>query len=249
MRAQKGVKVLITVPTMGWVKTELAARLEQYRGEQWVRVHYISNMADHAAARNHLAMFSFSPDVYTHWLMIDADQVPPPDFVERMLEVNRPIVSGLTYGFRPSIPNIGPPVVWPAVWKAARDPEGFEHYDQLRVDQIPEEGLLEGSDIAVGCFCMLVREDVMRALIPPYFKTEYLEPTQEKTRSEDLYFCTKVRQAGFSITVLPDLVCEHHKTINTAEILKYGRRLQQRGFGEGARSQLCSKEHGVPCQD
>ena len=214
-------KVLLIVPTLGWVKTELASRLEEYRQDPNVRVVYLSNIKDHAAARNAGIIYHFDPGVYTHVLFVDADTVPPAHFVERLLAVGDPIVSGMTYIFRPPVPNVGPARVLPALWLKVDQPDGTQTYAQVL--SISDEDVVRDPRIATGCFTMLIASEVFERLAPPYFKTEYLEPTQEKVISEDLYFCRKAAEAGFTISILRDLVCHHHKTTEVSAILAYGR--------------------------
>lgn len=204
---------------MGWIRTELARRLVEYWDDPRVRVRFLMNVQDVAAARNEAVMFHFDPISFTHVLLIDADTIPPSGFVDRLLAVNRPIVSGVTYILKTSKPNVGDgrPMLRPAIWRKQQyRADGSSSYFQL--PEVPEEGVLEEPGLAAGCFCMLIQADVFAALRVPYFKTEYQEETQEKTRGEDIYFCAKAEEAGFPTTVACDVVCDHVKTISLNQV-------------------------------
>jgi len=150
--------------------------------------------------------------------MIDADTVPPGGFIDRMLEVDRPIVSGVTHIFKHAQPNRGGPMVKLALWKRRRQADGTYCADNVR--SIPDEGILEDEGLMAGAFCMMVHSDVLESMNQelPWFKTSYVEETQEKLESEDLYFCRKAIEKGWKVSVLCDLICSHWKTINLKDV-------------------------------
>ena len=65
----------------------------------------------------------------------------------------------------------------------------------------------------IGGGCMMVKTDVLKHLEPPYFKTvdNFVTEGTEIARAstEDLYFCTKVRQAGYKILADAHVMCNH----------------------------------------
>jgi hypothetical protein len=184
-----------------------------------VVVRAISNVQDVAAARNELVLYHYDYEAFTRLVLIDADTVPPPRFLDRMLEVNRPVVSGVTHIFKPYKPHVGGPEVRWALWKRRIQKDGTDTYDNVK--EIQSSGLLEEEGLATGCFCMMIQSEVLQRLSVklPFFKTEYNEETQEKTRSEDIYFCGRVeRELGIRISILTDLICGHYKTTNLEQI-------------------------------
>lgn len=208
---------------MGWVKSELLARLMQYWGDPRVVIGPpLSNVQDVAAARNEIVLYHYDYVAFTRLLMIDADTVPPPDFIDRMLAVDKPIVSGVTHIFKPFVPNKGGPEVKLALWQKRQQSDGTYTADILSPGAIPETGVFEDDSLLTGCFCMMISSDVLQAIKPPWFKTTYVEITQEKQESEDLYFCRRAIEAGYQVSILCDLICQHWKTTNLADVAEFG---------------------------
>jgi len=217
--------ILIAIPTMGNIRTELVARLQDYSHVEDFRidVRVIANVQDHAAARNELVMYHFTPEGYTHLLFIDADTVPPGGFIEALLAMKAPVASGIAHVWRKKQANRPGPAPLPAIWHRVLQQDGTPTYQMYGA--VPKSGVLVMSDIAIGCFCMMIAADVIARLAKhlPFFKTTYLEETQEKQFSEDIYFCERVTQElGLPIAVNFDLVCGHYKTINLADVAEYG---------------------------
>lgn len=66
-----------------------------------------------------------------------------------------------------------------------------------------------------GAGCMLINTKVFENLEPPYFKftQQYEEKDGEQNLimvSEDIYFCRKVRSAGYKIKAHGAVLCEHY---------------------------------------
>jgi hypothetical protein len=65
----------------------------------------------------------------------------------------------------------------------------------------------------IGAGCMMVKTEIFKHLEKPYFKTvdDFItEGTNTSNAStEDLYFCNKVRQAGFQILADAHVICNH----------------------------------------
>lgn len=213
-------KIAIRIPTMGSIRTELLGRLQEYQHDRRIDVQPISGISDHAAARNQLVMYHYDYAAYTHLCLIDSDTVPPMGFIDRMLAVDRPVVSGVCHIFQHREPNKsrGAYVRW-ALWVKRLQEDQTVTYD--KVWKIPSRAVFERPGLVTGCFCMLIRSEVLEKLSHqmPWFKTTYLEQTQEKMESEDLYFCRRVEEElGIRITILTDLVCDHWKTVNLAHV-------------------------------
>lgn len=66
-----------------------------------------------------------------------------------------------------------------------------------------------------GTGCMLIRTEVFRHLEKPYFKTieEYVEVEGQigcQKMTDDIYFCQKVKEAGFKILAHGGVLCGHY---------------------------------------
>jgi hypothetical protein len=219
---------------MGTVKSELLARLNQYMHDPLVgEVRVISNIQDHAAARNELVMFH-DVEAFTHLLMLDSDTVPPIGFLEKMLAADSPVVSAVTHvwrakkGFREPKPML-------ALWEEYKQSDGTVIYVQCE----DYEAVQDKSKLVTGCFCMLIESQVFvnyrEKFGLPFFKTEYLPETQEKTCSEDIWFCRNLHKMGVPIKILPDVVCEHFKTVSLADIARYGQIRYLEGLEDAAK--------------
>ena len=68
-------------------------------------------------------------------------------------------------------------------------------------------------DVA-GCDCLLIHTDVLRAIEPPWFSREWVfEPGQQISdiATEDFYFFTKARAAGFQLMADTIVQCGHEE--------------------------------------
>lgn len=68
---------------------------------------------------------------------------------------------------------------------------------------------------SAGTGCMMIRTEVFKHLEKPYFKTveEYIDCGDQvgcKKMTDDIYFCEKVRKAGFSILAHGGVICGHY---------------------------------------
>lgn len=61
----------------------------------------------------------------------------------------------------------------------------------------------------LGTGCMMVNMDVFEHLAEPWFLTT---DTATKKETDDLYFCSKVREAGFEIWAHGGILCHHYDT-------------------------------------
>jgi hypothetical protein len=67
---------------------------------------------------------------------------------------------------------------------------------------------------SAGTGCMLIRTDVFKHLEKPYFKTveQYIDVNGQlgcQKMTDDIYFCMKVRAAGFKIIAHGGVLCGH----------------------------------------
>ena len=129
---------------------------------------------------------------------IDDDTVPPNDAGRHLLyllEQNGPalggkvMVAGGIYTTRCSPPE---PIVY-------RDKGAGSAWDW----KVGETFKVWG----IGTGCMMINLEVFKHLPEPWFQTTMLA---EKKETDDLYFCEKVRQAGFEIMAHGGILCHHY---------------------------------------
>lgn len=137
----------------------------------------------------------------THIFFMDADIVPSPDALTRLLSHGLPIVSGL---YRRRLPPYEPMAFVkrppPQSPSSAKQP----HFGVVRrgkgkvLQPISMKGpRLRNVDV-VGAGCLLIRREVFEKVPAPWFTSEWRE---EGHLSEDFSFCEKARKVGYRIAV------------------------------------------------
>lgn len=118
------------------------------------------------------------------WIwFVDDDHTFPPDTLMRLLSGNVDIISPLCLSRKP-----------PFRAYAYRVNPDTGRYDGVPYTTLPSTGI-HAYD-AVGSGALLVRRRVFEALQYPWFEEGKTSPD---ALGEDLYFCSKAREAGFSI--------------------------------------------------
>lgn len=128
----------------------------------------------------------------SHILFVDHDVLPRKTTLSKLLAHNKDIVAGVY----PMIQNCE------VTWCLSRE----EPYKSLPINDLPDNLF---KTLYVGCGMMLVKMEVFDKLDWPYWENEFL-PGVYRT-GEDLYFCRKVRAAGYDIWVDPKLKCNHFR--------------------------------------
>ena len=130
---------------------------------------------------------------------LDADVLPPPDIVGRLMSWKVPIVSGVYWSKKG----------YPAVWDQHPSGQGF-----TPVKSLPTKGLLEVAGIPMGCALIDMR--TFSCIPDPWFHWGLRDPRKEgegEGQSEDLEFCKKASEHGFKIYVDPQMRCLHESVV------------------------------------
>ena len=152
------------------------------------------------AARENKAAFIF---------FLDADVLPPPDIVQRLMAWKVPIVSGVYWSKRG----------YPAVWEPHPSGRGF-----TPIKNLPQRGLTEVAGISMGC--SLVDMRTFSCIPDPWFEWGLRDPRKEgegEGHSEDLTFCQRASEAGLKLYVDAGLRCLHESVVpvNVEGEMKY----------------------------
>jgi hypothetical protein len=135
----------------------------------------------------------------THILMMDTDQVYPPDTVMRLLEGIEDLDSGLkTSGMTGKVGAIGGVVhrrYPPFDALLYRGEKG--QYKHVPDEEIYSGGLVEVD--ATGCGCILYRARIFTEIPRPWFETTRTQAG--KPVGEDIEFCSKMRAKGMHLLV------------------------------------------------
>jgi glycosyltransferase involved in cell wall biosynthesis len=179
-------RILIAIPTAKYIEVDTFKSLwdlEVPPGYQLDNIEQIRNLIAEWAKR------------YDYLLSVDSDIVLPNDALVKMLEADKDIISGL---YIQRIPNKQTVEVY------MKTPEGG-------CTNIPYH-LLDGKGIveiaACGMGCALIKSEVFRKLEYPHFVYKSAL-TMEGTVSEDVYFCIKAREAGFTVWADTSIKCDH----------------------------------------
>lgn len=187
------MKILIAIPTFENIMPEVFKAVYGMRTEPyWAMFDYVKGY-DCAKARNMIAQEALDGG-FDYVLMCDSDTLMPNDTLERFLEYPTDIVLGLC-------PHKNTDIGRCEIYRFGS--EGFQEFYTYK--SIPEEPriLVKGGGLA----CALIKTEVFRKMQYPYFKYVLYDNGEEL--SEDLYFCTKVTEAGFNIFADTRVRCGH----------------------------------------
>ena len=145
----------------------------------------ITNMA-----RNRIVEQAMKHDC-THILFLDADMTFPSDMIEKLLEHDKDIVSGLY--FQRDVGHL------PVAMKSINDRE----YRRLNKHEMG--GLVEVD--AVGTGCLLVKREAFEKIGFPWFY--YHTYDDGVWHTEDVIFCRTAKKKGLKIFVDTDVKCGH----------------------------------------
>ncbi len=135
----------------------------------------------------------------THILFIDSDVLPRPNTLDRLLDLDEDIVTGV-------YPMTAKKAI---MWSVTKD-DDFT----IELNDLPRNPFKVKY---CGFGCVLVKMKVFEKLEWPYWKNEF-KPGQI-TKGEDIYFCDKAREAGFDIWCEPKVKCSHIRITNLMNIV------------------------------
>ena len=197
-------KILICVPSMDYVAAGFAQSLAmlQKGGNETAIMFQVGSLV--YEARNKLAKKAIELETdYTMWL--DSDMVFEPDTMLRLLEHNKPFISGAY--FRRSPP-------YSLVAFEEVDAENRKWKDLALPSEVTKCG-------GVGFGCVLVKTEVLFNVAAKY--GNWFEPMNNF--GEDLSFCYRARQCGYDLYIDPSITCGHigHITINESFYKAYNK--------------------------
>lgn len=145
-------------------------------------------------ARNQIVQQALS--INADWvLFISDDVIPPPNVFDLLVRHKKPLVTGVYWEKKATCRQ---PYLWRDVMKGPF--EDWKYGEFFKVDW-------------AGCDCLLIHTDVFRAIEYPYFSHDWRwSETTEKAAplaTEDMYFYTKAREAGFDLWCDAACQCLH----------------------------------------
>ena len=186
-------KILVAIPTNKYIEPETFKSLwdlDVPDGYELDFQHFHGYQIDQI--RNLIAEWAKR---YDYLLSVDSDIILPRSTLAKMLEADKDIVSGL---YIQRIPNTHTLEVYMAT------PNGG--CTNIPYDLIKNRGIVE--IVACGMGAALIKSEVFRKLPYPHFF--YKSALNHKdTVSEDVYFCMKAREHGFTVWADSSIQCDH----------------------------------------
>lgn len=134
----------------------------------------------------------------THIILLDTDQWYHRDTIMQLLKNKHlPAVGAVVYKRLPPFS--------PVVARLRRDPKGVIHPYYLPDEEITSGKLVEIDRIGTGC--VMFQMQVFHSIAEPWF--EFTVNEDEEVVSEDIYFCQKLQQAGYTIHVDTGIDVKH----------------------------------------
>ena len=152
------------------------------------------------AARNQIAITAIDSR-FTHVLFLDSDQTFMPDALNKLLSRDKDVISGI-YPQRTFFLH---PVIYAKGVDKESDRAGYKHIISWDIKGGPFE-----IDMC-GAGCLLIKTSVLQKIGEPFFSSGVNSEGQYK--GEDVYFCEKVKNAGYKLYADPTVTCGHLDTI------------------------------------
>lgn len=131
---------------------------------------------------------------YDYLLSVDSDIVLPKDTLTKMISADKDIISGLYIQRMPNTHTL----------EVYMDKDGG--VTNIPHNLITGQGVVEIA--ACGMGCCLIKGRVFKEMEYPHF--HYKSAIDHKdTVSEDIYFCLKARDKGFTVWADSSITCEH----------------------------------------
>lgn len=185
-------KVLIAIPNIGNIRSELAEFLLRIRGDSNVVVHF--SHARPITSNRNIIVKKFMETDCEYLLMIDSDVVPPLNILD--MRNNKKEICG-AYVCTNKGQNIIPLLMQ------------LEDNKEYSIKNIKKNSLNEVD--ATGTGCLMIHRSVFEKMQKPYFEVFFDEEGIQKEGS-DFYFCRKAKEKEIKIYVDTRFAAVHYQT-------------------------------------
>ena len=193
LKNKNNKKILIAIPTNKYIEPETFKSvydLDVPDGYQTDFQFFYGYQIDQI--RNLIAEWAMR---YDYLFSVDSDIVLPKDTLVKMINADKDIISGMYIQRIPGTHTLELYI-----------DTGNGGCTNIPIEDIEGEGIVE--IVACGMGCALIKGEVFRTLDYPHFY--YQSALDHKdTVSEDIYFCKKAREQGFSVWADETIRCEH----------------------------------------
>lgn len=198
---KQGPSVFIGIPTMGVLHQRLVGLLIHLTKENrnGLTIHMVSQAIPVDYARNYLVE-EFLKTPLEWLLMIDSDVVPPSNVLD-LTRHGQQVVGGVCFGL------IGGQVK-STIFKSAPDLPG----QYVQHEYMNDPGLIKVD--ATGTGCLAIHRSIVLKMKRPWFEFLYHEESRKIKTGEDIRFCEKVYELGYSVYVDKGVRCSHYKDVD-----------------------------------
>jgi glycosyltransferase involved in cell wall biosynthesis len=194
--------VFISVPNMGTIQTDLVLRIIAWVYGTKCIFFPPQGYSPVSVARNK-CVEEFLRQDYDYLFFVDADTVPPPDAIQKLLAADKKIISGVTCNLKLCEDGLLRPA--PMVMRYA-DPK---NPDEGLVPIVKPSGVEEVDGFGMSC-CM-IHKSAFEGMEEPWFTEKFVAAKGEKAMGEDLIFCRKLKEKGIPLFADFSVNCDHHK--------------------------------------
>lgn len=194
----KYTSVLIAMPNMGWVRSDLVLPVARLLG-LGAALCAPSGLKPTAWARNHCVDAFLAGDREWLWF-VDHDVLPPDHALDLLLAAGKPAITGVVPTMKLDDRD---GEVRPTPLTAKTAPDGnMRAYGGRGVEPIER----------CGAGCWLLHRSLFDVIGPPWFE-DRVWPPEDRT-GQDFTFCEKLAAAGVQLYAHFDVVCRHRKEVD-----------------------------------
>jgi hypothetical protein len=181
-----------------------------------------------AWCRNLLVERFLKDKTRTHLVFVDSQIVVPPNGLDLLLEVDKPLVCSPVaiapprpvdpfkapiYDLSTSVMEIADP---DHRGRTVPPEDGDTRYVHRDYDSFPESPF--ECDAASAGFCC-IRRDVLESMEPPWFR--FVDRPDRKIVQPELYFFRRANQSGYALTVQPAVMCDNVQRADLTHIEQF----------------------------
>jgi hypothetical protein len=219
--------VMIAIPNIGGtINTPLALWLMglSYRTidpecRYFFKVHLPIGLVPVEYARNECVREFLRDPYYKKLWFVDADMVPPGNYLDMLDFEKEDMVSGMTYIWSGGTIDAKGVYIPPKMKINAFDYRpGYEDF----LSKIPPADNSSFYCDAAGAACMTIGRKLLEEMAEPWFRT-IRDPYGAGIRGEDLDFCKRAKENfGTKVLYMPKVQFGHMKYMDLCEVTKYG---------------------------
>lgn len=194
------MKILLAVPTFENILPDTFKSLwDMDRAEHEVEFETVRGY-DCAMARNVIAQMAIDRKT-DYVLMVDSDVIVPKDVLINLLE--DPV--DVCFGYCPRRSDHSVSSMFPLFRPDGKPNVGFADGISMNELRASEKKRIQVRGGGTGC--VLIKTDLFRRIKKPWFN--WVNDPDGATVSEDLFFCDRVKKAGFPMYVDTRVACGH----------------------------------------